>query len=183
MKHTTQLDDSQEIYIRVEQYDDIFSDFDIRPYSKRALSTDFLSEVKRAAADKNRGGIDLVIYAPANERNESSEATIRERLTEHFQKHYRLLQKDRNQVLRLGIIMIFLGIVAMIAATKIIFEDPTDNMFLSFLVVFLEPAAWFLLWEGMDQILFNSKQIYPELSFYKKMADSRGKIHFHTNNP
>ena len=170
--------ETQEISLRLEHYTDIYSDFDIRHYSTRALSVDFLDEIKRATADKNSGGIDLVLHMPEKERNESHEATIRERLAGHFKKHYRLLVAERQKVLKLGISMVMLGIIAMISATFILFKDPTENIFLSFMVVFLEPAAWFLLWEGMDQIIFNSKSIYSELDFYRKMSDTSSHVHF-----
>lgn len=169
-------EETNEIYLRLMQYDDIFSDFDMRPYSRRSLSVDFIDEIKRAAADKKDEGIELILHAPEAERNESKESTIRERLAAHFVRHYQLQMKEKKRVLRLGIGMVVLGIISMIAATFIVFEDPTENLLLSFLVVFLEPAAWFLLWEGMDQIVFNSRNINPELDFYKKMAASR--IHF-----
>jgi len=168
----------QEIYIKLELYDDIFSDFDIRPYSKRALSVDFLEEIKRATYDKNGGGIDLVLYVPEKERSDSQEATIKERLAAHFKRHYELLIKEKRKVLSLGVGMVVFGVICMIAATFIMFEDPTRNLFLSFLIIFLEPAAWFLLWEGMDQIIFNSKNINPELGFYRKMSDSHERLHF-----
>ncbi len=179
MKHPVHdSKEPQEISLRLEQYNDIYSDFDIRPYSKRSLSIDFLNEIKRASLDKNGGGIKLVLYALDKDRNESLEAAIRERLTEHFKKHHKLLIKEKWEVLRLGIGMMVLGIISMIAATLIVAKDPTDNLYMSFMVVFLEPAAWFLLWEGMDQIIFTSKNIYPDLNFYRKMSDSHGRISF-----
>jgi hypothetical protein len=165
-----------EITLRLDQYDDIFSDFDMRPYSKRALSIDFLDEIKRASVDKSDDGIELILNAPEKERNESHENTIKERLDAHFKRHFNLESKEKQRVVRLGITMVVLGVICMIAATLVMFEDPSQNLFLSFLVVFLEPAAWFLLWEGMDQLIFNSKNINPELDFYRKMAESR--IHF-----
>ncbi|MEK7176878.1 MAG: hypothetical protein AAB719_01070, partial [Patescibacteria group bacterium] len=141
-------------------------------------STDFLNEIKRASLDKNNGGIKLVLYTPAKDRNEANEAVIKERLTEHFKRHHHLLIKEKWAMLRLGIGMIVLGIISMIAATLIVSKDPTKSLYMSFMLVFLEPAAWFLLWEGMDQIIFNSKNIYPELNFYRKMSDVRGHITF-----
>lgn len=170
--------EQQEISLRLEVFDDIFSDFDIRPYTKRSLSTDFLNEIKRASFDKDDRGIKLELFVPTKERNESNESAIRERLVAHFKKHHALLVKEKWGVLRLGIGMMFLGIISMIAATFILSNDQTENFYMSFMLVFLEPAAWFLLWEGMDQIIFNSKNIYPELNFYKKMADPRGQINF-----
>ena len=74
--------------------------------------------------------------------------------------------------------MVALGIIAMVVATFVVFQDPSQNLMLSFLVVFLEPAAWFLLWEGMDQIIFNSKKINTELYFYRKMFNSHRRINF-----
>ena len=74
--------------------------------------------------------------------------------------------------------MVTLGVIFMILATFIVFEDPSKSMLLSFLLVFLEPAAWFLLWEGSDQLIFNSKNINPDLNFYRKMSDAHKRISF-----
>jgi len=179
MENTTYSpEETREISLRLEQYDDIFSDFDIRPYSKRALSVDFLEEIKRASSDKKVENIELVLFAPEKERSEAHEATIRERLAAHFKRHYHLLLEEKQRMIRLGSSMVGMGIVFMVIATIIVFKDPRQSLLLSFLLVFLEPAAWFLLWEGMDQIFFNSKSINPELNFYRKMFSSHRQIHF-----
>jgi hypothetical protein len=169
--------EDSEISMRLEQYDDIFSDFDIRPYSHRALSVDFVNEIKRASSDK-KDSIDLVFYMAKKARQESHETTIRERLAAHFKRHHGLLMKDKRHILKVGIGMVVMGVLSMIGATYILYKDPTENLFLSFLVIFLEPAAWFLLWEGMDQIIFQSKNINPDLQFYRKMSNPKGHVHF-----
>jgi len=181
MNHKTyNSNETQEISLRLEQYDDIFSDFDMRTYDKRALSIDFLDEIRRASRDKNGGGIELVLHAPEKERNETNENTIRERLMAHFEKHRGMLQKDKQKAVGIGAGMMTLGIICMILATIIIFGDPTNKLVSSFLVVFLQPASWFLLWEGIDQIILNSRNINPELNFYKKMAHQNSHIYFET---
>ncbi len=177
MKHPN-LPETSEIMLRINEYGDIFSDFDIRPYSKRSLSFDFLEEVKRAALDKEEGGVELTLHAPEKAREESKETVIKERLVSHFRRHYHLLLKEKRRMLKIGWSMVVFGVIFMIVATMIIFEDPAHNLLLSFLVVFLEPAAWFLLWEGMDQVIFSSKKNNSELYFYRKMSDSRAQIHF-----
>lgn len=179
MEHKTKLPtDIEEISLRLETLDDIFSDFDVRPYSKRALSVDFIEEIKRASHDKEDHAIEIALHLPKTERNEYHETIIRERLTAHFNKHFNRLLKEKKRVMRLGIGMAILGVIAMILASLAIFENPEKHYALSFLVVFLEPAAWFLLWEGMDQIIFNSKDLKPNLDFYRKMTTVREKIHF-----
>lgn len=172
--------ENQQISIRLEQFDDIFSDFDMRDYSKRALSVDFLDEIRRASVDKEVSGVELALYVPEKERNAADEANISERLKAHFERHYNLTLREKRKTLGRGWLMVILGVISMIAATYIVSEDPTSNLFLSFLVVFLEPAAWFLLWEGMDQIIFSSKEIDPELLFYKKMARTPHTVCFNS---
>lgn len=166
------------VSMRLERYNDIFSDFDIQPYSSRSLSEDFIDELKRATRDKKGGDMELVLHIPKQEQNEVHDLAIKERLTAHFKKHYHLFSEEKRRILKLGVSMVIMGILCMIAATFIIFRDPSKNLYLSFLVVFLEPAAWFLLWEGMDQIIFNSKHMSEDLDFYRKMSNLNGRIHF-----
>lgn len=172
------ITETREIVLRLEQYDDIFSDFDMRPYSKRSLSVDFLDEIRRAARDKNSDGIELILHAPTSERDETKEATIRERLKAHFNRHHQLLSDEKRRLMKFSISMVVMGVISMAGATFIMVEDNSKSLLMSFLLIFLEPAAWFLLWEGMEQIMFNSKNINPELDFYRKMSDSRGHIDF-----
>lgn len=176
--NTSSLNELSEISLKLEQYDDIFSDFDIRPYSSRAISVDFLDEIRRATRDKNEDGMKLILYVPQKERDGAREEIIKERLSAHFDRHFNLLSKEKSGVMKRGIIMVIMGILCMIAATLIVFKDPSQSLLLSFLIIFLEPAAWFLLWEGMDQIIFNSKNINPELEFYRKMSNSKGQTQF-----
>ena len=45
---------ADDIPLVLDSYDDIFSDFDPRPYSERAMSGDFLLECKKASAEKKK---------------------------------------------------------------------------------------------------------------------------------
>jgi len=168
----------QEISLKLEHYDDIFSDFDMRDYSKRALSVDFVDEARRASLDKNGSGMELSLCVPEGSRSAEHEATIKDRLAGHFEKHHGILRKDKRRTLYQGFLMIALGVIAMVLATFILSGSAEGDLLKSFFVVFLEPAAWFLLWEGSDLILFSSREINPELNFYKKMLASRENITF-----
>lgn len=170
--------ETDEISLRLEQYDDIFSDFDIRPYSSRALSVDFLEEIKRAALDKDDGGVEVFLHMPKKLRDKKNESIIAERLVAHFRKHYHLALEQKKKVKRMGFLMIFFGVVSMFLATFVMYKNPGHNFLYSFLVIFLEPAAWFLWWEGADQIIFTAKKLDPQLDFYRKMSHTSGHINF-----
>jgi hypothetical protein len=74
----------REITIQLDVYDDIFSDFDPRPYQERELSEDFLKEIQRRYLEDNRGRFEIHFTIPSSERDTKEEALIKKRLREHF---------------------------------------------------------------------------------------------------
>ncbi len=165
-----QLLQMSEISLLLDTYDDIFSDFDPRPYSHRALSEDFISESKRASKEKGFGKIDLKLLIPASKRDVSQETMIKKRLKEHFKKHHTSLQKKNNNIMIKGIAFTVVGMFLMLAATTILFIRGEESFIINFLIVFLEPSGWFLFWEGANIVVFERGKTKPKLNFYKKMA-------------
>jgi hypothetical protein len=158
------------ISLWIDHYDDIFSDFDPRPYSQRDISDDFIIEAKKVARDRVSGVTELRILVPETQRNRNLEAIIKRRLREYFQKIYRQTKEDVKKVLKEGGIFIISGIVFMMVATFMIFAVGDRNIWVSFLIVILEPAGWFLFWEGLNMFWFDVKKTRPEREFYKKMS-------------
>jgi len=159
-----------EISLWLDHYDDIFSDFDSRPYSERAISEDFLNETKRASRDKPSGQIELKFLIPIHQRNMGHEALIKKRLHEHFKKHHMLKHQEVRSMLNKGLFFVVTGIVLMFGASYLLFTDSDKNLAQNFLIILLEPAGWFFFWEGLRQVIFESKSYKKELEFYEKMA-------------
>lgn len=158
-----------EISLILDTYDDIFSDFDPRPFSERAVSDDFLLEVKKASKDKPSGGIEIKFLIPAKERNASHEHLIRRRLREHFTKHHQMIQeKMRKTLFRTGI-MAVLGVVMIMIATYLNGFN-SSLFFMRFITTLLEPAGWFTTWTGLDEWYYTFTDIKKEHDFYEKMA-------------
>ena|SRR3989344_7138118 len=162
-----------EISLRLNNYDDMFSDFDPRAYTQRALSVDFLEEVDRASRDKNMGQLDLNFLIPRYKRDKRYENQIKKRLKDHFKKHYFLFEKEKKEIINKGTIFILIGIFLMFLATLILYLYRERSLTTTFLVVLFEPGGWFFFWEGLSQVIFESKGINPKLEFYKKMNKSR----------
>jgi hypothetical protein len=160
------------ITLALDDYEDLFSDFDPRPYSERSLSEDFLYELKHAARDKEEWGLALTLLVPPNARDTHHERVILERLRNHFRRHHKLLRAKRKGEIKTGVKMVSLGVAFMFLATYILYAYK-QTFLTSFIVVLLEPAGWFTLWEGMSLILFHVKEIKPELEFYRKMSGAK----------
>jgi hypothetical protein len=176
VKDTANEETAQEILERGEvslwlnSYNDIFSSFDPRPFSHRALSIDFLDEAKRATREIEPGKVELRFLLPASQRRIDKELMIKKRLKEHFKKHFDILGAESRRVKTRGILLSVIGFLMMISATYIIHYLP--KMFLyDILYVLFEPGGWFTLWTGLDTLFFGSSEHKRDLEFYKKMVN------------
>ena len=159
----------------LDSYDNIFSDFDPRPYSHRALSDDFISEAKKVTYEVKPGSLDLTLLIPSGMRDLDHEKYIRMRLHSHFRKHAVLMEKEMRKLLFNGIAFTILGFVMMFVAASVLLVDGS-SIWVNLLRTVLEPGGWFLSWYGLDQIFYTSRQNVKELDFNKKM--SRAEIEF-----
>jgi hypothetical protein len=158
----------ENISLILENYHDIFSDFDPRPFNERSLSDDFLNECRKAIIDKGEV-IQLRFLLPKKERNLLDEQKIKKRLRQHFQKHYFEKHHEIKKIKRSGIMWFFLGAIIMTLGT---FLYKMEGFFFNLLFIMSEPAGWFFFWEGLGKIFITSKTKIPEFTFYKKMSNA-----------
>lgn len=159
-----------EISIALTSYNDIFSTFDPRPYGQKALSDDFLEEVKKASFVKDTEDIELKLLMPASKRNISEEGVIKKRLKDYFKKHEAIERKEVGKIVKSGLAFIFFGVIFMLVATFLLHRWGEGGFLISFLIILLEPGGWFLFWEGAYLIVFDARKKRPEVEFMKKMA-------------
>lgn len=160
-----------EISLWLDTYDDIFSDFDPRPFAERAMSQDFLEEAKRAIRDKPSGDILLSFLMPKKMRDVSQENIIRKRLFEHFVNHNFSLKAEKRKIVMKGLLFGIAGLILMFITTAILYETIQKGYLITFLIVLLEPAGWFLFWDGLELAIFEAQKMNKDLDFYKKMEN------------
>ncbi len=153
----------------LDSYDDIFSDFDPRPYSYKALSGDFLLECKKASIEK-KGKIKIRLFLSKNKRDPLEEIKIKKRLKEHFTKHLREKKKEIRKIKLHGVFWAILGSAMMVLSALLI--NMQGPFFFFFLMTLVQPAGWFFLWEGMGKIWIVPGEKKPDYNFYKKMSNS-----------
>jgi hypothetical protein len=159
------------VNIWLDSYDDIFSDFDSNSYSEKTLSDDFISQAKKIAINKVGKEVSLRFFIPLNKRNEADEKIISKRLNGYFNKMHQQLKAEIKKINCKGLLLSFVGISLMIVASYISFVK-SQQYYVHLLLVFFEPAGWFLLWAGLDNLFYNSKDAKKQLSFYSKMTNA-----------
>jgi len=159
--------DVSEISLVLDTYDDIFSDFDPRPYDHRSLSQDMLLEAKRAARDKI-SGFELKFLIPKALRDEGKEDLIELRLREHFEKHAYLLKREVTKTRFRGVLLCLVGMCVTVAGATL--DHYFKESFMAAIaIVVLEPAGWFTIWNGLDMSFFAVRNKQEDLEFYDKM--------------
>src|ERR1700722_9826014 len=128
--------------IWLDEYDDIFSDFDPRPYSERALSDDFINEVRKVSTENSFNIWEVKLLVPEKSRKMECENIIIHRLHVFFKDGNNLRQKQAGIDRTKGIIMGVAGICMMLIASHIAGRE-SDKFIMKLLLVLFEPAGWF----------------------------------------
>ncbi len=169
-KSVIEPDGSSEISFWLNEYDDLFSDFDHRPHSHRAISDDFLTEAKRFSWEKTSGNIELRFFIPGSKRQKSLEHVIRKRLHDHFKSRYAFLKKEKQKALRRAILLTSAGVAFMVGASYISIKSGSRTWF-HILRIILEPGGWFMTWFGLEALFFTPVHQETNWEFYRKMSN------------
>lgn len=164
-----------EINILLNSYNDIFSDFDPSEYSERTLSDDFIIQAKIFSKSKDGNKMSLKLLLPASVRNEQDEKIIIKRLHSHFKDAYQQVANEVKKTKRKGITFTVIGIALMLTASYLSFMK-AEQYHIHFLLVLFEPAGWFLLWIGLEHLVYSSKETKKDLDFYSKMTKTEIKF-------
>lgn len=156
------------ISLVLDSYEDIFSDFDPRHYSNRALSDDFLLECKKAAVVKVDNP-ELRLLISKNRRSYLDEIKIKKRLKEYFHKHFKEQKLEIRKIKKEGVFWFIAGTIMMMLS---MFLLSRQGFLFKFLMIMSEPASWFFFWEGLSKFFITPKNKMPDYEFYRKMSGS-----------
>ncbi len=153
----------------IDDYSDLFSDFDPRAFSERAFSDDFITQVKKVSKDIRERVPVLRILVPHRARNDAEERTIRKRLENYFYGSYQQLVTEAKKTRLKGIYFTLSGVVLMIISSYIYYLK-LPGFYPNLLLVMLEPGGWFLLWNGLDILFTYMKSRRADIAFYEKLS-------------
>ena len=112
----------------LDDYDDIFSDFDPRTYSKRQLSEDFLAELKRRYKETPTGGFEVSIYLPKGLRDAKIESAAKKKIREYFANEIKRLEEKGSQRKKTGILYFVAGMIVLSLHAMLIWDYPTSRL-------------------------------------------------------
>ncbi len=158
-----------ELSIWIDDYDDVFSDFDSRPIAERSMSDDFLAEVRKMIKEKPTGTVELKLLVPNSKRKKDMEQIVVKNLHSHFKHAAVGIETEMRKTMRRGFILSAFGFLIMIATAYVV-SISNRSFFFNAVQIILEPTGWFMVWSGMDNIFYNTRKTRPSLDFNNKMS-------------
>ncbi len=128
----------------LDDYDDLFSDFDPRPYEEKVLSDDFLNEYHHMLKEKKEGGFELNLLVPHAVRNEKDEETIKKRLRSYFKNNEREYKFKITKKVKNGAILAVIGFSLMLLSAFLLYFH-YSSLVSKMVVVIIDPAGWFMM--------------------------------------
>ena len=153
--------------ISLESYDDVFDDFDIRPYAQRSLSADFINMLnERIRKVDFAKDITLILTMPKKRRLRKDERDIEKRLREHFSNMAAYWKSKANDARNAGIFYIMLGLAIYIGGGMM------ESGFYTLRQYLLIPS-WFLIWHALDIIVNDMPKINTKKEFSRYVGKAR----------
>jgi hypothetical protein len=157
----------------IDSYDDLFSDFDSRPYTERVISDDFLMELNKQLTEEKEDLIKVIRFqVPEKMRDDKTESLIMERLVKGFENQYLRFSRELKASRRNGILMTVVGVAALMLAVFITsLGEPT--LWQNSLKILFEPAGWFLIWTGLDKMYMGGRPIKRKRDLFARLEKSK----------
>jgi hypothetical protein len=151
----------------LDTYDDIFSDFDPRPYLKRQISDDFIYEIKKRIRETPKGFFEIAFYLEKEKRNPKIESIIKKRIREYFERELKIItEKNIKKQERWAKYFLF-GVIVLVISTIAGIE--VNDRAIIIISNLLLPLGWFSIWNSLDYFLNIKPKEFEELEFYKKL--------------
>lgn len=159
------------IVIALDNYDDIFSDFDTGPYQQRLISDDFLKEIQKRYMESEKGDIEVKLSLPESLRDPKVESTIKKRIRGYFNLQVKetesAIKKRRlTGILYLTIGFFFLALEYQLAEPGFIEAIPRA------IGILLLPAGWFSMWNGLEYLIQIPEKMSEQKKLYTKFANA-----------
>lgn len=161
-----------EIRIWIDDYNDIFSDFDPRDYSERNISDDFLHELKKVANENDDSVKSLRLLLDQKLRDRKMEVIVVDRLHVVFSENFHRYMEKRKSHRYRSIVFLISGLLMILGASYFSYLR-TEYPLMHIPLVVLEPAGWFFTWTALELMFRSGKKSMPDLVFYAKFGKTK----------
>ncbi len=158
--------------ISLDNYNEIFNDWDPSPAGRRDLDPELLAFMENCSSDiPLRFPLELQFHMPQSEFNEEKEHLSKQGLKHYMEFIAHSIDKHYKDGIRKAMIY---ALAAFLFLTLGYFPKQIDGpkMLASILTEAITIVGWVLLWQAFSQVFFSGQEIRKKQRVYKRFLDA-----------
>lgn len=159
------------IEVSLDDYDDIYDDWDPSPFKKRDIEDEFDDFIVNSSEDIPLNlGISIILYLPASKLDHKKEATLKAAYQNYYSYALDRIYKQRTNLQKKNIAYLFLSILLL--SMGYFFFKEGQSVFLSVLNEGVLIGGWVFLWEFFTNILIKTSELRTTYRIYKRLYNA-----------
>ncbi|NJL45571.1 MAG: hypothetical protein HC922_07240 [Leptolyngbyaceae cyanobacterium SM2_3_12] len=160
------------IEIALDQYEDIFNEWDPAPFKRREIDSDLKLYLEVSTEEiPFKCPIELFFFLPKGYRNETMEEESRIAFKNYFGFKLNFLKRDLRRVNTRLLRYIFLGFLLLWVGTTYPGHD-AETTWSTVVTEGIFIGGWVFLWEAVSLFFFTKREIYHEYQINKKILNA-----------
>lgn len=156
----------------LDDYGDIFNEWDPAPFKRRELDPDLQIYLEGSSNEISfRYPVELIFTLPAAKRNETIEQEVRVGLRNSFNFKLYVLRKEIRTINLLTLRYVLMGLGTLWAA-RLLSVPAEAYAITSVLTEGLFIGGWVFLWEAVSLFFFSNRDIYQRYRTYTRLRDA-----------
>jgi len=168
------FDESSNTYlidVSLDDYDDVYDDWDPSPFKKRDIEDEFNDFVVNSSEDIPLNfNIKIVLYLPESKKDLKKEVALISAYKNYYNYAMERLNKNKSNLNRKTISYLFLSVLLL--SIGYFFIKDAQNVFLNVLHEGIFIGGWVFLWEFFTNIFITTREIQTEYKLYKRLYNS-----------
>jgi hypothetical protein len=163
------------INVSLDNYDDVYDDWDPSPFKKRDIENEFNDFIVNSSEDiPLKYKTTIVLYLPQSKKDENKENALRLAYQNHYGYTLERINKSMSNLFRKIAVYFFLSLFFL--TIGYFFFKEVENILLNVLHEGIFIGGWVFLWQFFTDIFMTRRKIVDEYKLYKRLYDSEIKF-------
>ncbi|WFD11953.1 hypothetical protein [Tepidibacter hydrothermalis] len=163
------------IKVSLDDYDDIYDDWDPSPFKKRDIEDEFNDFIVNSSEDIPLNfNIQIVLHLPEYRKDVKKEVALLSAYKNYYSYAIERLTKNKLNLHKKTLSYLFLSILFL--SMGYLFIKDIQNVFLNILHEGIYIGGWVFLWEFFTNIFITTREVQTEYNIYKRLYQSEVKF-------
>jgi hypothetical protein len=156
------------IDVSLDNYDDIYDDWDPSPFKKRDIEEEFNDFIVDSSEDiPLKYKISIILHLPQSRRDENKEIALKSAYQNYYGYALERLKKSMSDLYRKIAVYLLLSLLFLTVGYFFFKED--QSVILKVLHEGIFIGGWVFLWEFFTDIFIKRKKIVEEYKIYERL--------------